>query len=70
MVNPVSVGIAALREVSIGTGGHPQIFLIRGGRGHFVGSTDWCDRNSYSSDDVMLADDDVIKQVAEGEILI
>jgi ABC-2 type transport system ATP-binding protein len=52
-----------------GTSGHPQIFLIRGGRRHFIGSIDWCDRNAYSADDVVLVDDVVIKQVAEGDIL-
>jgi homopolymeric O-antigen transport system ATP-binding protein len=52
-----------------GTSGHPQLFLIRGGRRHFVGSVDWCERNAYSADDVLLVDDVVIKEVAEGDIL-
>jgi ABC-type polysaccharide/polyol phosphate transport system ATPase subunit len=52
-----------------GTSGHPQLFLIRGGRRHFVGSLEWCERNAYSAEHVVLVDDVVIKQVAEGDIL-
>ena len=59
------------REIMVrGISGDPQLYLIRGGRRHFIGSMAWCERNEYDGTDVLLVDDEVIRQVAEGEILI
>lgn len=58
------------REVLVrGTSGRPQLYLVRDGHRHFVGSVEWCVRNDYGEGDVLLVDDEVIMQVAEGEIL-
>jgi homopolymeric O-antigen transport system ATP-binding protein len=52
-----------------GKSGHPQLYIIRGGRRHWVSSTAWCEEHGYGGDDVLLVDDDVIMQVGEGKIL-
>ena len=52
-----------------GTSGRPQLFLIRDGHRDYIGTQEWCERNEYSADDVVLVEDVVIMQVPEGRIL-
>jgi ABC-type polysaccharide/polyol phosphate transport system ATPase subunit len=52
-----------------GTSGHPQIYLIRDGRRHAIVSPEWTMRHQYTGKDVVIVDDAVILQIAEGEIL-
>ena len=49
--------------------GHPQLFLIRDGRRHFIASLEWCQRNEYVESDVTLVEDSVIQEIPEGDIL-
>jgi ABC-type polysaccharide/polyol phosphate transport system ATPase subunit len=53
-----------------GASGHPQLYLVRDGRRHFVGSLEWCQRNQYGNDDVIFVEDDVIMQLVEGDVLL
>ena len=53
-----------------GTSGHPQIYLIRDGRRHAIASPAWITGHGYAGKDVVVVDDAVIFQVAEGEILV
>jgi ABC-type polysaccharide/polyol phosphate transport system ATPase subunit len=52
-----------------GTSGHPQLYLIRDGRRHAIVSPEWTVRHEYTGKDVVVVDDAVILQIAEGEIL-
>ena len=52
-----------------GTSGHSQLFLVRDGRRHFIGSLAWCERNEYGERDVILVEDRVIFELPEGDIL-
>ncbi len=51
------------------TSGHPEICLIRDGRRHPISSPEWIAQHGYSSDDLLVVDDDVIKEVTVGEVL-
>jgi SAM-dependent methyltransferase len=53
-----------------GTSGHPQIYLIRDGRRHAIASPAWTMGHGYAGKDLIVVDDAVIFEVAEGEILI
>jgi Methyltransferase domain len=53
-----------------GTSGHPQIYLIRDGRRHAISSPEWTMRHEYGGKDIIVVDDAVIFQIAEGEILL
>ena len=53
-----------------GTSGSPQLFLVREGRRHYVGSLEWCERNEYTASDVTVAEDSVIIEIPEGDILL
>jgi ABC-type multidrug transport system ATPase subunit len=58
------------REVVVrGVSGHPQLYLVRDGRRHFIGSLEWCARNNYVDRDVTLVEDSVILEIPEGDIL-
>lgn len=58
------------REIIVrGASGHPQLFLVRDGRRHFIGSLAWCERNEYVERDVILVEDNVILELPEGDIL-
>ena len=52
-----------------GSSGHPQLYLVREGRRHFIASLEWCQRNDYAARDVTLVDDSVILEIPEGDIL-
>jgi ABC-type multidrug transport system ATPase subunit len=52
-----------------GTSGHPQLFLVKDGRRHFIASLEWCERQQYVESDVTLVEDSVILEIPEGEIL-
>ena len=52
-----------------GASGHPQLFLVRGGRRHFIATLEWCERNDYMERDVTLVEDKVILEIPEGDIL-
>ena len=53
-----------------GTSGHPQLYLVRNGCRHPIASVEWCLLHNYSDADLVLIDDEVIMQVAEGETLL
>jgi ABC-type polysaccharide/polyol phosphate transport system ATPase subunit len=53
-----------------GTSGDQTLFVIRDGRRHYVPSLEWCVRVGYTSEDVLTIEDEVIRQVPEGEILV
>jgi 2-polyprenyl-3-methyl-5-hydroxy-6-metoxy-1,4-benzoquinol methylase len=53
-----------------GTSGHPQIYLIRDGRRHAIASPAWIIGHGYAGEDVIVVDDAIIFEVAEGEILV
>lgn len=53
-----------------GSSGHPQIYLIRGGRRHAISSPEWTTGHGYAGKDVIVVEEAVIFQVAEGEILV
>jgi 2-polyprenyl-3-methyl-5-hydroxy-6-metoxy-1,4-benzoquinol methylase len=53
-----------------GTSGRLQIYLIRDGRRHAIASPAWIVGHGYAGEDVIVVDDAVIFQVAEGEILV
>jgi 2-polyprenyl-3-methyl-5-hydroxy-6-metoxy-1,4-benzoquinol methylase len=53
-----------------GTSGHPQIYLIRDGQRHSIASPAWILGHGYGGKDVIVVDDAIIFQVAEGEILV
>ncbi|MDB5043713.1 MAG: class SAM-dependent methyltransferase [Candidatus Eremiobacteraeota bacterium] len=53
-----------------GTSGHPQIYLIRDGRRHAIASPAWIIGHGYAAEDVIVVDDAIIFEVAEGEILV
>ncbi|MBV8642736.1 MAG: ABC transporter ATP-binding protein [Candidatus Eremiobacteraeota bacterium] len=58
------------REIIVqGTSGHPQIYLIRDGRRHAIVSSEWTVRHGYEGKDVVIVSDEVILEVAEGEML-
>ncbi|MDB5072056.1 MAG: ATP-binding protein [Candidatus Eremiobacteraeota bacterium] len=52
-----------------GTSGDLQLYLIRGGRRHWISSPAWCRQHGYEGADVVIVDDEVIKQVATGDVL-
>jgi ABC-type polysaccharide/polyol phosphate transport system ATPase subunit len=52
-----------------GVSGHPQLFLVRDGRRHFIASLEWCERYNYVESDVTLVEDSVILEIPEGDIL-
>jgi len=60
----------ARREVLVrGMSGIEQLYIIRAGRRHPIASPDWCRQHGYEESDVLLVDDEVIMQVAEGDVL-
>jgi ABC-type polysaccharide/polyol phosphate transport system ATPase subunit len=52
-----------------GTSGSPLLYIIRDGYRLPISSAAWCERNHYSDQDVIIVEDAVILQVAEGETL-
>jgi ABC-type polysaccharide/polyol phosphate transport system ATPase subunit len=52
-----------------GVSGHPQLFLVRGGRRHFIATLEWCERHDYQARDVTLVEDSVILEIPEGDVL-
>jgi homopolymeric O-antigen transport system ATP-binding protein len=52
-----------------GTSGSEQLYVIRGGRRHAIASPSWTVQRGYEGSDVVLVDEDVIMQIAEGELL-
>ncbi len=52
-----------------GTSGDETLFVIRDGRRHYVPSTQWCIDVGYTNEDVLMVDDEVIRQVPEGAIV-
>jgi len=52
-----------------GTSGHPQLFLVRDGRRHYIASLEWCERENYVESDVTMVEDSVILEIPEGDIL-
>ena len=46
-----------------------QVFLIRGGRRHLIGSDAWYDRTGYAWEDIIHVDDAVILEVPAGETI-
>ncbi len=52
-----------------GVSGHPQLFLVREGRRHFIATLEWCERHDYAERDVTLVEDSVILEIPEGDIL-
>jgi ABC-type glutathione transport system ATPase component len=58
------------REVLVrAASGGQQLYLVRGGVRHLVGSPAWCERNGYSGEHLLIIDDEVIAQIPEGEVL-
>lgn len=58
------------REVIVRSStGHPQLFLVREGRRHYIASLEWCERHDYVERDVTLVEDSVIQEIPEGDIL-
>jgi ABC-type polysaccharide/polyol phosphate transport system ATPase subunit len=52
-----------------GSSGDEQLYVIRDGRRHRIASPQWCIRVGYSDADVIVVDDEVVRQVPEGEIV-
>ena len=58
------------REILLqGISGHPQLYLVRGGRRHAIATAEWTVRNEYTMKDVLIVDDNVILQIPEGEVI-
>jgi ABC-type polysaccharide/polyol phosphate transport system ATPase subunit len=52
-----------------GSSGDEQLYLIRGGRRHWIGSMRWCEEHGYGAPDVILVADEVIREVPVGDVL-
>jgi ABC-type polysaccharide/polyol phosphate transport system ATPase subunit len=58
------------RELIVrGTSGSPILYLVRGGRRHYIGTLEWCHRHAYTANDVTVVEDSVILEIPEGDFL-
>ena len=53
-----------------GMSGNATIYLIRDGQRHAIASSEWTIRHNYTTEDLVIVDDAVILEIAEGELLV